>query len=176
MRFEPLSVMGAFAVSLEPRGDERGFFARMFCRDEMAAAGLEPEISQVNNSLSRDRGTLRGLHYQVGDAAETKLVRAVRGGVFDVAVDLRPDSPTYLQWSGIEVTAENRQMLYVPRGCAHGILTLEDDTELIYLASHHYVPEAERGARWNDPAFDIAWPLEPHVISEKDANWPDWVD
>lgn len=174
MKFEPLDVAGAYAVTLEPRGDERGFFARMFCQTEMIEAGLDPRISQVNNSLSRDRGTLRGLHYQIGDAAETKLVRAVRGAIFDVVVDLRTDSPTYLEWSGIDVTADNRQMLYVPRGCAHGILTLEDDTELIYMASHHYVPEAERGARWDDPAFGIRWPIEPSVISDKDANWPSW--
>lgn len=174
MKFEALEVVGAYTVSLEPRGDDRGFFARMFCGDEMAAAGLEPHIAQINNSLSKDRGTLRGLHYQLGDAAETKLVRAVRGAVFDVAVDLRPESPTYTKWSGVELTAENRKMLYVPRGCAHGILTLEDDTELIYMASHHYVPEAERGARWDDPAFDIQWPFEPRVVSEKDANWPTW--
>lgn len=174
MKFEPLSVNGAFSVTLEPRGDERGWFSRLFCQQEFAEAGLDPRTSQVNNSLSADRGTLRGLHYQLGSAAETKLVRAVRGAVFDVCLDLRPNSPTYLEWAGIEVSAQNRTMLYVPRGCAHAILTLEDDTELIYFASQAYNGAAESGARWNDPAFAIDWPIQPVVISVKDANWPLW--
>jgi len=135
---------------------------------------MDPRVSQVNNSFSVDTGTLRGLHYQVGSAAETKLVRAVSGSVFDVCLDLRRDSPTYLQWAGIEVSVNNRTMLFVPRGCAHAILTLEPNTELIYLASQNYNGAAESGARWNDPAFGIEWPLEPTLISEKDANWPLW--
>lgn len=174
MKFEPLNVAGAFAVSLEPRGDERGWFSRLFCQQEFAEAGLDPRVSQVNNSLSVETGTLRGLHYQLGASAETKLVRAVSGAVFDVCLDLRRDSPTYLQWAGIEVSASNRTMLFVPRGCAHAILTLEPDTELIYLASQAYNGAAESGARWNDPAFGIEWPIEPTVISDKDANWPLW--
>ena len=174
MKFEELKVAGAFRVSLEPRADDRGFFARMFCEQEMAGAGLDPRIAQVNNSFSAYAGTLRGLHYQVGASAETKVVRAVQGAVFDVVLDLRKESPTYLAWDGIEVSAANRAMLYVPRGCAHAIMTLQDDTELIYLTSHAYDAEAERGVRWDDPAFGIDWPMEPRVLSEKDSAWPMW--
>ena len=174
MKFEPLAVDGSFAVTLEPRGDDRGWFSRLFCQTEFAHAGLDPRISQVNNSFSAIKGTLRGLHYQVGAAAETKLVRAVSGAVWDVCLDLRPESPTYLKYAAIEVSAANRQMLYVPRGCAHAILTLEDDTELIYFASAPYSGADERGARWNDPAFGIEWPLQPTVLSEKDADWELW--
>ncbi len=174
MKFEPLTVDGAFVVSLEPRGDERGWFSRLFCQQEMAEIGLDPRISQVNNSFSKDAGTLRGLHYQLGMAAETKLVRVVRGAVFDVVVDLRRESPTFKSWAGVELTDKNRKMMYVPRGCGHAILTLADDTELVYFASQQYSGESERGVRWNDPAFGIDWPLEPTVISEKDASWPDF--
>jgi dTDP-4-dehydrorhamnose 3,5-epimerase len=140
----------------------------------MAENGLDPRINQVNNSFSRDAGTLRGIHRQVGLAAETKLVRAVRGAVFDVVVDLRPESETFKAWAGVELTAENRHMLYVPRGCGHAILTLVDDTELIYFASQAYSGQDERGVRWNDPALAIEWPIEPQVISDKDASWPDF--
>jgi dTDP-4-dehydrorhamnose 3,5-epimerase len=174
MRFEPLAVDGACVVSLEPRGDERGWFSRLFCQQEMAENGLDPRISQVNNSLSRDAGTLRGMHFQRGAAAETKLVRVVAGAVFDVVVDLRPESPTFKSWAAVELTADNRKMLYVPRGCGHGILTLVDDTELIYFASQAYSAQNEGGVRWDDPAFGIEWPREPTLISDKDASWPDF--
>lgn len=174
MEFEPLKVAGACVVSLEPRGDDRGWFSRLFCQQEMAEHGLDPRINQVNNSFSKDAGTLRGMHYQVGMAAETKLVRATRGAVFDVVVDLRPDSPSYKTWAGVELTDENRKMMYVPRGCAHGILTLVGDTELVYFASQAYSGESERGVRWNDPAFGIEWPREPTVVSDKDGSWPDF--
>lgn len=174
MQFEPLAVAGAYVVTLEPRGDERGWFSRLFCQQEMADAGLDPRVNQVNNSFSRNAGTLRGLHYQVGPAAETKLIRVVGGAVFDVVVDLRPESPTFKRWAGEELTGENRKMLYVPRGCGHAILTLVDDTELMYFASQSYSGENERGVRWNDPTFGIEWPREPAVISDKDASWPDF--
>lgn len=176
MKFEPLRVQGAYAVTLDRRGDERGWFARVFCQQEMAAAGLDPRINQVNNSYSPNPGTLRGIHYQVGGFEETKLVRAVHGAVFDVVVDLRVDSPTYKRWAGIEVSAQNRVMLYVPRGCGHAILTLEPDTELMYFSSQQYSPENERGLAWNDPKIGIEWPRAPENISEKDSAWPRLVE
>lgn len=170
-----LGVVGAYEVTLSPRGDERGWFARMFCQQTLAAAGLDPRINQMNNSFSATRGTLRGVHYQVGMSSETKLVRAVSGSAFDVVVDLRPDSPTYGRHAAIVITANERNMLYVPRGCGHAILTLEDDTELIYMASQAYDPESERGVRWNESRLDIPWPIEPVVVSDKDAAWPDFA-
>lgn len=174
MEINPLSVGGCYTVDLQPRGDDRGWFSRLFCQQEFAESGLDPRVCQVNNSLSRDTGTLRGLHYQEGSFAETKLVRAVGGAVFDVCLDLRPESPTYLKWDSAILTAENRRMIFIPRGCAHAILTLEPNTELIYLSSAPYHASSERGARWDDPAFGIAWPIEPTVISSKDASWPLW--
>lgn len=175
MKYEELKVQGAFQVTLEPRGDERGWFTRLFCQQEFAEHGLDPRINQVNNSFSAQAGTLRGIHFQRGASAETKLVRAVTGGVYDVVVDLRPDSPTYRAWDAIEVTAANRAMLYVPRGCGHAIFTLTDDTELIYFASQAYDGAAEGGVRWNDPGLDISWPFAPVVLSDKDASWPDYA-
>jgi dTDP-4-dehydrorhamnose 3,5-epimerase len=173
MRFLSTPLAGAHLVELERRGDDRGFFARMFCEREFAEAGLESRFVQVNNSLSARAGTLRGLHYQLPPAAEVKLVRCIRGRLFDVIVDLRPQSPTYLKWFGAELNDENRLMMYVPRGFAHAILTLTDDTEALYLVSAFYAPAEERGLRWNDPAIGIAWPIAPVEISAKDAAWPD---
>jgi dTDP-4-dehydrorhamnose 3,5-epimerase len=173
MIFTPTPLAGAHLVDLEKRGDARGFFARVFCEREFAAAGLETRFVQVNNSLSAKRGTLRGLHYQLPPAAEVKLVRCLKGALWDVIVDLRPDSPTFRRWFGAELTAENRRMMYVPRGFAHAILTLTDETEALYLVSAFYAPEQERGVRWNDPAIGIEWPLTPVEISPKDAAWPD---
>jgi dTDP-4-dehydrorhamnose 3,5-epimerase len=174
MRFHATPLGGARLIELEKRGDERGFFARMFCEREFAAEGLETRFVNVNNSLSRMAGTLRGLHYQIGEAAEVKLVRCVRGALFDAIVDLRPNSSTYLRGFGETLSADNRLMMYVPRGFAHAILTLEPDTEALYLVSAHYAPQAERGLRWNDPRFDIGWPAVPREISAKDAGWPDF--
>lgn len=173
MIFTPTPLAGAWLVDLEKRGDARGFFARVFCEREFAAAGLETRFVQVNNSLSARRGTLRGLHYQLPPAAEVKLVRCLRGALWDVIVDLRPDSPTFRRWFGAELSAENRRMMYVPRGFAHAILTLADDTEALYMVSAFYAPEQERGVRWNDPSIGIEWPLTPVEISPKDAAWPD---
>jgi dTDP-4-dehydrorhamnose 3,5-epimerase len=167
MTFEETPVAGLWVVGLEPRGDERGFFARVFDDREFGERGLATHWSNVNDSLSAQRGTLRGMHYQVAPAAEVKLVRCIRGGLWDVALDLRTG-----QWFGVELTAENRRMLYVPEGCAHGFLTLEDDTEVFYLTSAQYAPEHERGVRWDDPAFGIEWPFEPTVLSDKDRAWP----
>jgi dTDP-4-dehydrorhamnose 3,5-epimerase len=174
MRFDTTSVNGTRLVTLDPRTDERGFFARLFCREEFKAEGLESEFVQVNNSLSLMSGTLRGLHYQVAPAGESKLVRCVRGRVFDVVVDMRANSPTFCRWFAAELNADNRRMMYVPKGCAHGYLTLEDNTELIYFASHCYEHQAERILRWNDPAIGIEWPRSPHVISDKDDEAPDF--
>ncbi|MFC7290006.1 dTDP-4-dehydrorhamnose 3,5-epimerase [Hirschia litorea] len=174
MQFKELSVSGAHKVSLEKRGDERGFFARAFCEKEMGAHGLPTRFVQHNMAHNAHKGTLRGLHYQAAPHGEAKLVRCVRGRLFDFMVDLRPESETYQQWCGIELTAENRDALLIPVGCAHGYLTLEDDTEVLYMSSADYVPESERGVRWNDPAFGIELPIAPKTVSQKDANWPDY--
>lgn len=174
MKFHRTPLEGAYTVELEKRGDDRGFFARYFCEREFSDEGLETRFVQINNSLTAKKGTLRGLHYQLPPAAEVKLVRCVRGSLWDAIVDLRPSSPTYLKWFGAELSAENRAMMYVPRGFAHAILTLTDDVEAIYLVSSFYGPEQERGLRWNDPAVQIDWPIEPQEISTKDAGWPNF--
>lgn len=174
MKFNPSPLRGACTIDLEKRGDDRGFFARMFCELEFADAGLETRFVQVNNSLTAKRGTLRGLHYQLPPAAEVKVVRCVRGALYDVIVDLRPDSPTFRKWFGAELTADNRTMMYVPRGFAHAFLTLTDDAEAMYLVSAFYSPDNERGVRYNDPAFSIMWPVDPLEVSDKDRNWPDF--
>jgi dTDP-4-dehydrorhamnose 3,5-epimerase len=172
LRFEPTSVRGAFLVEGIRRGDERGFFARMFCAAEFGAMGLETRFDQANTSLSRRRHTLRGMHYQLPPAAEVKLVRCTRGALFDVVADIRPDSPSFGRWFGAELTAENRRMLYIPRGCAHGFLTLTEDTEALYMVSDAYAPNLERGLRFDDRRLGIAWPAEPAEISAKDRDWP----
>jgi dTDP-4-dehydrorhamnose 3,5-epimerase len=175
MEFVSTRVEGAFLVQPAPRGDDRGFFARLWCQDDFLARGLNAAFVQCNDSVSRQRGTLRGLHYQAAPFGEVKLIRCVRGSVFDVVVDLRRGSSTYRRWTGAELTAENRTMMYVPEGCAHGYLTLEDDTEVIYPVTHAYRPDAERGVRWNDPTFAIAWPaVEALTMSDKDRSWPDY--
>lgn len=173
MKFIPTPLIGAYTIELEKRGDDRGFFARFFCEKEFAGAGLETRFVQINNSLSSKKGTLRGMHYQLPPAAEVKVVRCVRGGLFDVIVDLRAGSPTFGKWFGAELTAENRTVMYVPRGFAHGFITLTDNTEAFYLVSAFYSPENERGARWNDPAIGIQWPIDPTEQSDKDRAWPD---
>jgi dTDP-4-dehydrorhamnose 3,5-epimerase len=167
MIFTETPVDGVWVIDLEQRSDERGFFARVFDDAEFEARGLAAHWVNVNDSLSAERGTLRGMHYQLAPAAEVKVIRCIRGAMFDVALDLRTGA-----WFGVELTAENRRMLYVPDHCAHGFLTLEDDTEVLYLTSAHYSPEHERGARWDDPAFGIEWPFAPVVLSDKDRAWP----
>jgi dTDP-4-dehydrorhamnose 3,5-epimerase len=174
VKFLPTPLAGAYLIELEPRGDERGFFARVFCEREFAAAGLESGYVQVNNSLTAQRGTLRGMHYQLPPAAEVKLVRCIAGALHDVIVDLRPDSPTCGRWFGADLTAENRRMMYVPRGFAHGFLTLTDDVEALYLVSAFYAPEEERGVRFDDPRFAIDWPIAPSELSTKDRAWPNY--
>ena len=173
MIFNPTPLAGAFTIDIEKRGDDRGFFARLFCETEFGQAGLETRFVQINNSLSAKRGTLRGLHYQLPPAAEVKVVRCVRGALWDVILDLRSGSASFGKWFGAEISAENRRMMYVPRGFAHGFITLTDDTEAIYLVSTPYSPGQERGIRFDDPAHDIPWPLQPAEISGKDRGWPD---
>ena len=172
MIFTPTPIAGAYLVELEKRGDERGFFARLFCEKEFAAHGLVTHFVQVNNSLSATRGTLRGMHFQKAPHAQAKIVRATRGALLDVIVDLRADSPTFKKWDAVELSADNRRMLYVPEGIAHGYMTLTDGTEAYYHASSPWVKEAESGVRWDDPAFAIEWPFPPTVISDKDTAWP----
>lgn len=174
MLFNPTPLQDAFTIELEKRGDDRGFFARFFCVNEFAKAGLETKFVQVNNSLSTVKGTLRGMHYQLAPSAEVKVVRCLRGSVWDAIIDIRPDSPTFGKSFGAELSADNRRMMYVPRGFAHGILTLTDDAELLYLVSDFYAPAEERGIRWNDPRFTVEWPIKPIEISPKDAAWPDF--
>lgn len=173
MKFLTTPLEGAYTIELEKRGDERGFFARLFCEKEFGQAGLETRLVQINNSFTGSKGTLRGLHYQLPPAAEVKVVRAISGALFDVIVDLRPGSPTYRKWFGAKLTGDNRKMMYVPRGFGHGFVTLTDSVEMLYLHSAFYAPEAERGLRWNDPAIGVEWPVEPRELSDKDRNWPD---
>lgn len=174
MKFHPTPLQGAFVIELERRADARGFFARSFCASEFGERGLETRFVQANNSLSTKRGTLRGMHYQLTPAAEVKLVRCLRGELYDAILDLRPDSPSFGRSFGAELNDDNRLMMYVPRGCAHGLLTLKDDTEALYMVSAPYAPEAERGLRHDDPRFSLAWPISPLEISEKDRRWPDF--
>jgi dTDP-4-dehydrorhamnose 3,5-epimerase len=171
--FGPTTLSGAMVVGLERREDERGFFARSFCRQEFEAHGLEPCVAQCNVSFNRRRGTLRGMHWQEAPNGEAKLVRVTRGALWDVIVDLRPESPTHLKWFGVELSAENHQALYIPVGFAHGFQTLVDDVEVLYQMSTSYLPGAQRGARWDDPAFGIQWPIHPPFLSERDATYPD---
>lgn len=174
MFFTEAKLKGAFVIGLDRKADLRGFFARTFCVQEFEAHGLSPRVVQCNMSYNRHRGTLRGMHWQAPPSAEAKLVRAVRGSVLDVIVDLRPGSPTYLQHVAVELTASNGQMLYIPEGFAHGFQTLEDETEVFYQMSEFHAPEQARGARWNDPAFGIAWPLPDPIMSDRDRTWPDY--
>lgn len=175
MRFAATAIAGVVVVDIEPRTDERGSFARLHCPEAFAAAGHP--FAPVQTSLSRNptAGTLRGLHYQPPPHAEVKLVRCVRGRIFDVAVDLRPDSPTHRQWAAVELSAETGRALLVPEGVAHGFLTLEPDSDVIYQISPAYQPGHEAGVRWDDPAFAIAWPSAPALISPRDAGYPDYL-
>jgi dTDP-4-dehydrorhamnose 3,5-epimerase len=172
MRLVPTAIAGAFIVEIEPQQDERGLFARTFCAEVFAAHGLPEHYPQCSISVNPARGTLRGMHYQAEPQPEAKLVRVTRGAVFDVAVDLRPMSPSYLRWASVELSAERRNAFAIPVGCAHGFLTLQDDCELIYQLSSAYVPDLARGLRWNDPVFAIDWPFAPKVISARDAACP----
>lgn len=172
MRFEPLDVGGAFLVRPEPRGDDRGWFARVFSADEFSAHGLDPTIAQINLAETARAGTVRGLHYQLPPAAEAKLVRCVEGAIYDVVVDTRPSSPTFGRWAGAELSAADGLALYVPAGCAHGYQALVDGSRTLYHASVNYAPQHERGIDHADPELGIGWPLIPSSLSDKDAALP----
>jgi dTDP-4-dehydrorhamnose 3,5-epimerase len=173
--FTETDVLGVTVIDLEPLQDDRGFFARSFCRRQFEEQGLHPEVVQCNISGNNREGTLRGLHLQLPPHQEAKLIRCTRGSIWDVAVDLRADSPTYLRWFGAELTADNRRMLYVPEGCAHGFQSLTDATEVFYQISAAYEPDAQAGVRWDDPAFGIQWPAtEFRSMSARDRTWPDF--
>ena len=172
--FTELDARGAFVIDLDPRRDDRGFFARAFCQREFGNLGLATTVAQANIGHSRLRGTLRGLHYQTPPFAEAKLVRCTRGSVYDVMIDLRPGSPTFMRWVGFELSAAGHRMLYVPEGFAHGHQALEDESEVFYLVSQPFAPEHERGVRWNDPAFGIGWPIADPILSPKDRAFPDF--
>ncbi|QQE12533.1 dTDP-4-dehydrorhamnose 3,5-epimerase [Planctomycetota bacterium] len=174
MIFNETPLPGAYIIELEKRGDDRGFFARTFCKNEFNDHDLVTEFVQVNNSLSAQKGTLRGMHYQLAPYAETKIVRAIRGALYDVILDLRSDSPTFGQSFGAELSADNRRMMYVPKGFAHGFITLTGDTEAFYFVDEFYAPEHERGVRYNDDKFRIEWPIKPVVVSDKDLSHPDF--
>lgn len=174
MKFSPTDIPGVMLIELERRADDRGYFARTWCEQEFRKHGLNSAVAQVNTAVSTRAGTLRGMHYQDSPDSEVKVVRCVRGALFDVAVDLRVDSPTYRRWFGATLSAANGQALYIPEGCAHGYITLEPDTELTYMASVPYAPKSARGVRFDDSSFGIRWPRAAEVISDQDRNWPDF--
>lgn len=172
MNLTPTKIAGVYRVQLEPRGDARGYFARVFDLQTLRDADPAFEIVQINRSLTRAQGTIRGLHFQRAPKAEDKLVQCLQGAIFDVAVDLRPDSPTYREWVGQLLNAENKELFLVPKGCAHGFQTLTEDCLVEYFVSQCYSPEHEGGVRWSDPALGVRWPLGQPFTSEKDAAWP----
>ncbi|MBN1505731.1 MAG: dTDP-4-dehydrorhamnose 3,5-epimerase [Sedimentisphaerales bacterium] len=174
MLFTETRLKGVFIVEPQRIEDERGFFARTWCQREFEAHGLNPRLVQCSISLNERKGTVRGMHYQVAPHAEAKLVRCTMGAMYDVALDLRRDSATFKQWVAVELTAENRTMLYIPEGVAHGFQTLADHTEVFYQMSEFYDPQSARGVLWDDPGFGITWPLEPVVISQRDLTHPKW--
>ena len=175
MIVSPLSLEGSYVIDPERRRDERGYFARVWCENELPSLGLDARIAQVNVAVSPRAGTLRGLHFQRHPHWETKIVRCTRGAVFDVIVDLRPNSSTFRQSTGLELSSENARMIYAPEGTAHGFLTLSDDSEVLYFTSRAYAPEAATGIRYNDPALNIKWPRRIEIVSEADERWPDFV-
>ena len=174
MKFTELPLPGLYLVEPETIEDDRGFFARTYCRREFAARGLNPDLMQASISFNRRRGTLRGMHYQEKPNEEAKLVRVTQGAIYDVALDMRPESPAYLRWHAVELDQENHTALYIPEGVAHGFLTLQDSTEVLYQISAFYAPDAARGVRWDDPAFAISWPGVVEAISERDRSYPDF--
>lgn len=175
MNFTETPLAGAFLIEPQRRDDARGWFARTYCAREFEAHGLPTHMVQTNMSLTRKKGTLRGMHYQLAPDAEDKLVRCVQGAIFDAIVDLRPQSPTYRRWFGAELSADNGRMLLVPKGFAHGFVTLADDAAVTYQVSAYYAPQSEAGARYDDPAFGIEWPVAVLDMSEKDRNWPPYA-
>ncbi len=175
MLFTETQLTGAYIIEIEKLKDNRGFFARSWCQNEFEKHGLNARIVQANVSYNKKKGTMRGMHYQKAPYEETKLVRCTRGAIYDVIIDLRPTSPTFTQWIGVELTAGNYKMLFVPENFAHGFQTLTDDSEVIYQVSQFYTPGSESGIRWDDPAFKINWPVEIQVISDKDKSWSNYI-
>lgn len=174
MIFKETRLKGAYIIELEPIEDERGSFARSFCHREFEKHGLNPRIAQCNISYNKKKGTLRGMHFQVAPHEEAKLVNCVKGAIYDVIIDLRPDSATYCQWFALMLGARDYKMLYIPEGFAHGFQTSEDDTAVFYQMSEFYYPECARGVRWDDPAFAVRWPPSERTISDKDTSYPDF--
>ena len=174
MNFIETKLKGAFIIDLKRIEDERGFFARAWCQDEFKAHNLNPRMVQLNVGLSRRRGTIRGMHYQTSPSEEAKLARCTKGAIHDVIIDLRRGSPTHKQWIGVDLTDDNRRMLYVPEGFAHGYQALTDDAEMYYQTTQFYAPASATGVRFNDPAFGITWPLPVELVSPQDRNWPDY--
>lgn len=174
MLFHQANLPDVYEIQIEPHLDERGFFARTWCKKEFEANGLNSALVQCSISFNKKKGTLRGIHYQAEPYAEAKLVQCTRGAIYDVVVDLRRSSPAFKNWVAVVLTDENRKALYIPEGCAHGFLTLEHDTEVLYQMSEFYHAESARGVRWNDPAFGVTWPGNVEVISERDRNYPDF--
>ena len=175
MVFEETVLKGSFTIDLNKHEDDRGLFARTYCQREFKEQGIMVEMVQANMSTNKVKGTLRGLHYQINPHQEGKLIRCTKGALYDVIIDLRPGSPTYREWFGVELTEHNQRALFVPKDFAHGFITLENDTTAFYMVSEFYMPGAECGIRWNDPSFGIKWPTEPKCISKKDSNWEDFT-
>lgn len=175
MIFQPTQIKGVVEVKVEPQSDERGFFARTWCQKEFQAQGLNAQLVQCSISFNLRKGTLRGMHYQAAPHAEVKLVRCTKGAIYDVVLDLRHESPTYKRWAAFMLTAENRSAVYIPEGCAHGFLTLADESEVFYQMSEFFDAESARGVRWDDPAFQIIWPDIVEVNSERDRSYPDFT-
>lgn len=176
MIFQETKLKGSFIIEPERLEDERGFFARTWCKREFEAHGLNPKLVQCNISFNKIKGTLRGMHYQEAPHEEARLVRCTMGAIYDVIIDLRPDSQTHKQWFSVELNVKNRKMFYVPEGFVHGFITLEENTEVFYQMSEFYAAECASGVRWNDPAFSITWPIDVKVISDKDKKYPDFTN
>jgi dTDP-4-dehydrorhamnose 3,5-epimerase len=175
MIFQETQLPDVFEIHIQPKSDDRGFFARSWCRKEFEDRGLDSNLVQCNVSFNTHKGTLRGMHYQAEPFAEAKVVRCTQGAMYDVVLDLRPHSARFKDWIAVNLTAENRKMLYIPKGCAHGFLTLQDRTEIFYQMSEYYNPESARGVRWDDPVFRIVWPEKVEMISERDRTYPNFV-
>jgi dTDP-4-dehydrorhamnose 3,5-epimerase len=174
MKLHPLSIPGAYLIDPEPRSDDRGSFARAWCKEEFRAAGIVTDFVQANIARTARKGTIRGLHYQVGNDSEAKLVHCTRGAIFDVLVDVRPDSPAFGQWLGVELSSRSPAALYLPEGCAHGYQSLEGESAIFYLVTAPYAPHSERGLRYDDPALRVEWPLPASLVSNKDLSWPNF--
>lgn len=174
MKFKKTKIEGVYVIEPQPREDDRGYFARVFAKEELKKAGIDFSIVHINRSLSKDVGIIRGMHYQKKPKEEDKIIQCLQGEIFDVSLDLRTDSKTYGQWFGETLNRENKTMMLIPKGCAHGFQTLKENTIVEYFVTEFYVSSFEEGVRYNDPKFNIKWPIKEAILSEKDANWPDY--